>query len=113
MAVTLKLIEDNRKILAMQQELIEKSRLVAVTETVLTLGDQINNPLLVIGGNLECLNSEIKGTEFSEKIRNRIETMRNNFQKIREVTLKMSKLTKAESKVIHGDIRMIDLDKSE
>jgi signal transduction histidine kinase len=111
-SVTLKLIDDNQKILAMQQELIEKNRLAAITETVLTLGDQVNNPLLVISGNLELLDSEIKSVGVSEKIQNRIQTMRNNFQKIREVTDKMSKLTKEELIEIHGDTHMIDLNKS-
>ena len=112
MSVTFKLIDDNQKILSMQQELIEKNRLAAITETVLTLGDEVNNPLMVISGNLELLDLEIKGAEVSEKIHNRIETMRYNFMKIREVTEKMSKLTKPELMTIHGDTRMIDLNNS-
>ena len=112
MSVTFKLIDDNQKILAMQQELIEKNRLAAITETVLTLGDQVNNPLLAISGNLELLQLELKNLELTEKTRNRMETMRNNFYKIREVTEKMSKLTKAELVTIHGQARMIDLEKS-
>jgi hypothetical protein len=60
MSVTLKLIDDNQKILSMQKKLIEKNRLAAITETVLVLGDQVNNPLLVINGNLELLDSELK-----------------------------------------------------
>ena len=112
MTVTLKLIDDNQKILLMQHELIEKNRLAAITETVLALGDQVNNPLLVIGGNLELLDSEIKSEGRNERIQNRIQTMRNNFQKIREVTDKMSKLTKAELVTINGNTRMIDLSKS-
>jgi len=112
MSVTIKLIDDNQKILLMQQELIKKNRLAAITETVLALGDQVNNPLLVISGNLELLDAEIKGVGASEKIQNRIQTMRNNFQKIRGVTDKMSKLTKAELVRIHDDVQMIDLDKS-
>lgn len=112
MSVTLKLIDDNQKILSMQQELIQKNRLAAITETVLALGDQVNNPLLVISGNLELLDLEIKQLEVSEKVHNRLATMRGSFQKIREVTDKMSKLTKAELVTIHGDTRMVDLDKS-
>ena len=112
MTVTLKLIDDNQKILTMQQELIGKNRLAAITETVLALGDQVNNPLLVIGGNLEILDSEIKSAGASEKIQNRIQTMRNSFLRIREVTEKMSKLTKAELVRIQGDTQMIDLSKS-
>ena len=112
MSVTFKLIDDNQKILSMQQELIEKNRLAAITETVLALGDQVNNPLLVISGNLEMLDLEIRHLEVSEKVHNRLATMRSNFQKIREVTDKMSKLTKAELITIHGDTRMIDLNRS-
>jgi signal transduction histidine kinase len=112
MSVTFKLIEDNQKILSMQQGLIEKNRLAAITETVLALGDQVNNPLLVISGNLELLDSDISKLEVGEKVHNRLATMRSNFQKIREVTDKMSKLTKAELVTIHGDTKMIDLSKS-
>lgn len=112
MSVTFKLIDDNQKILTMQQELIEKNRLAAITETVLTLGDQVNNPLLAISGNLELLQFELKNFELTEKTRNRMETMCSNFNKIREVTDKMSKLTKAELVTIHGEARMIDLEKS-
>ncbi len=112
MSVIFKLIDDNRKILIMQQELIEKNRLAAITETALALGDQVNNPLLAISGNLELLELELKHVQLSEKTRNRIETMRNNFQKIRDVTERMSKLSKVESTPIHGDTRTIDLEKS-
>ena len=112
MSVTLKLIDDNQKILAMQQELIEKNRLAAITEMVLTLGDQVNNPLLVMSGNLDLLDLEIRHLDVGEKVHNRLATMRSNFQKIREVTDKLSKLTKAEFVSIHGDIKMVDLIKS-
>jgi len=112
MSVIFKLIDDNRRIITMQQELIEKNRLSAITETVLALGDQVNNPLLAISGNLELLQLELKNVELSEKSRNRIQTMLNNFQKIREVTDKMSKLTKVELVAIHADSRMLDLEKS-
>ncbi len=97
MSVTFKLIDDNQKILSMQRELIEKNRLAAITETVLALGDQVNNPLLAISGNLELLELELRHLELSEKTRNRMETIRNNFYKLREVTDKMSKLTKARN----------------
>jgi len=112
MSVTFKLIDDNQKILSMQQELIQKNRLAAITETVLALGDQVNNPLLVISGNLEMLDLEIRHLNVGEKVHNRLATMRSNFIKIREVTDKMSKLTKAELITIHGDTQMIDLSKS-
>ncbi|PIQ90975.1 MAG: hypothetical protein COV71_01690 [Candidatus Omnitrophica bacterium CG11_big_fil_rev_8_21_14_0_20_41_12] len=113
MSVTLKLIDDNQKILTMQHELIEKNRLAAITETVLALGDQVNNPLLSVTGNLDLLELEIRHLELSEKTRNRIETMRNNFSRIREVTDKMSRLHKVEMVTIQDNTRMVDLNKSE
>jgi len=76
------------------------------------LGDEVNNPLLVISGNLELLDLELKQFEVGEKIHNRIQTMRGNFQKIREVTDKMSRLTQPSLTIIHGGIQMIDLNKS-
>ena len=112
MSVTFRLMQDNQKILSMQHELIEKNRLAAITETVLALGDQVNNPLLVISGNLELLDLEIKQLEVDEKVYRRITTMRDSFQKICEVTDKMSRLTKAELVTINGDTKMIDLGKS-
>ncbi len=112
MSVTIKLIDDNRKILSMQQELLEKNRLAAITETVLALGDQINNPLLAISGNLELLDMDFKNADANERIRNRIETMRNTFRNIREVTEKLSKLGNPESVTIHADTKMINLNKS-
>ena len=112
MSVTIKLIDDNQKILTMQQELLEKNRLAAITETVLALGDQINNPLLAISGNLELLDMDFKNADANERIRNRIETMRNTFRSIREVTEKLSKLGKPESVTIYDDAKMINLNKS-
>lgn len=112
MSVTLRLIEDNQRILSMQQELIEKNRLAAITETVLALGDQINNPLLVISGNLELLNTDVKNIAAAERVHDRIETMRDNFKKIREVTDKMSRLTQPASMPVCGDKKMLDLNKS-
>jgi signal transduction histidine kinase len=96
----------------MQQELIKKNRLAAVSETALTLGDSINNPLLVISGNLELLDLELKSYKVPEKTHDRIQTMRMNFAKIREVTDKLSRLTQAESTAVYGDIQMIDINKS-
>lgn len=112
MSVTIKLIDDNQKILVMQHELIEKNRLAAITETVLALGDQVNNPLLAVTGNLELLELELRHLALSEKTKNRIETMRNNFYKIREVTDKMSRLHKVETITIQGDSRMVDFNRS-
>ena len=112
MSVTLKLIDDNQKILSMQQELIEKNRLAAITETVLALGDQVNNPLMIMSGNLELLDTDLRGVGLGEHVKKRLDTMRNSFNKIRDVTDRMSRLSHPVTLNIDGDQRMIDLEKS-
>ncbi|MDD3274675.1 MAG: hypothetical protein PHN16_02835 [Candidatus Omnitrophica bacterium] len=112
-SVIIKLIDDNQKILSMQRELIEKSRLAAITETVLALGDQINNPLLTASGNLELLSLELGDPKEYGRAADRVKTVRESLQRILRVTEKMSKLTRPELATVAGDIRMIDPDKSE
>ena len=112
MSVTMKLIDDNQKILTMQQELVEQKSKAAITETVLTLGDQVNNPLLAIRGNLDLLDLDLKDTQQSENIRKKIATIRSNCERIREVTTQLSRLSRPASSVIHDGIKMVDLNKS-
>ncbi|MBU1905828.1 MAG: hypothetical protein KJ923_02375, partial [Candidatus Omnitrophica bacterium] len=51
-----------RKMLwSLLQEIIERNRLVAVTETTLSLSHEINNPLLTVAGNLELLEGDLLG----------------------------------------------------
>lgn len=112
MSVTMKLIDDNERILSMQQELIEQKSKTAITEVALTLGDQVNNPLLAIRGNLDLLDLDLKNVEQAEEIKKKLATIRSNCERIREVTTKISRLSKPESTDIHGGVRMVDLNKS-
>ena len=100
MSVTMKLIDDNQKILTMQQELVEQKSKAAITETVLTLGDQVNNPLLAIRGNLDLLDLDLKDTQQSENIRKKIATIRSNCERIREVTTQLSRLSRPDRKSV-------------
>jgi signal transduction histidine kinase len=107
-----KLIEFSQQILKMEKELIEKNRLSAITETVLSLGHEINNPLLVMQGNLEVLEGDL-GSGAPENLRNRLTQIKHSCERIMEVTLKLSQLSKPVSTSIHGDVKMVDLSKSE
>lgn len=89
-------------------ELMEKNRLAAVTETVLTVGHEINNPLLAIRGNLELIEPE----GLPENIKKRIITVKADFERIREATEKLSRITRPIPNTVYGDIGMLDLDKS-
>ncbi|MBN1405220.1 MAG: hypothetical protein JW946_01735, partial [Candidatus Omnitrophica bacterium] len=109
-----KLIDFNQQIVKIQAELIEKSRLSAVTETVLALSHEINNPLMIIRGNLELLETGISQSgSIPVEDKDRFIRIKNNFERIMNVTNKMANLSKPVSRVVAGGINMIDLSKSE
>ena len=97
-----------RLLMDMLSELIEKNRLAAVTETVLTLGHEINNPLLTVRGNLELIETR----ELSEDLQKRLATVKLNLERISQATEKLKNISKPESGNIYEDINMLDLEKS-
>ena len=103
------IIVGRKMLMGVIQEVIDKNRLLAVTETTLALSHEINNPLLAMRGNLELLESEFPDNAASEGIRNRLFIIKNHCERIREVTEKLSNLTKPVVTTIHGDTKMIDL----
>jgi signal transduction histidine kinase len=108
----LKLLDFNQKILSMQEELIAKNKLAAITETVLTLGHEINNPLLVIRGNLEIIGSEINQIAVHPDLKERLSVIKINFDRIGEVTEKLSHLSQPVIDTVYGDSKIINLSKS-
>jgi signal transduction histidine kinase len=96
----------------MLKELLEKNRLAAIAETTLTLAHEINNPLLIMCGNLELLENEFKEKGVSESMNSKLHAIKNHCERIRQVTNKISKLSKPESITIYHDIKMIDLNSS-
>ncbi len=104
-----------RKLLwSMFQELIEKNRLAAISETTLALSHEINNPLLTVRGNLELLEHDFAEHKISNNtIMNRLETIKDHCERIRQVTEKLATLSKPVSSTISGDIKMVDLTKSD
>ncbi len=107
------LIEFSRQIMNMQQELVEKKRLAAITETALSLGHEINNPLLVIRGNLAMLEIDMSQSSFDNSIKERLVLIKSYFNRIGEVTHKMSRLSNPVLTDVYGDTNMIDLGNSE
>ncbi len=96
------------QIFRMQNELLEKNRLSAITETVLTLGHEINNPLLAMQGNLSSLEEELANSLAKEKI----SKIRSHCERIMEVTNKLSSLAKPVSEKISGEHSIINLSDS-
>lgn len=103
-----------RKILlGLTTQLIEKNRLATITETVLTLGHEINNPLMVVMGNLELLASDFIKGHLPTPVNERLNQIKNHCQRIREAVDKMGSLSKPVFTSIQGSAaKMIDLNKS-
>lgn len=101
-----------KMLMSLIQELIEKNRLAAITETTLALGHEINNPLVAINGNFALLESETKNTQVPQKIRDRLNVIKENFERIRVSTEKMDKLSKPVTSPVFGSSRMLDLSNS-
>lgn len=107
-----KLIDFNQENIKMEQELIEKNRLAAISETVLSLGHEINNPILIIRGNLELLERDLEKNEIPIPIREKLVQIKTNCERIVEVTNKIGTISKPVTTEIYGATKMLDLDKS-
>ncbi len=81
----------------MQQKLIIYERVTAINQTVVTLNDEINNPLTIIQGNVELIrkNFDISNEKFTqsldiiEKSVQRCNTIMTKLRKIREPAVKL------------------------
>ena len=105
-------LDYNKKIMAMQQELIDQNKLAAITETALALGHEINNPLVAIRGNIVMMESDFMQVNVPSEVKNRLTTIKDHFNRIGQATDKMSNLSKPFSEIIDGKSRMINLEKS-
>jgi signal transduction histidine kinase len=99
---------------AFVNEIMDKSKRAAITETALGVGDQINNPLMAIRGNLEIIEMYALENKLPPKVIDRIRTIKDNFERVRQITENLSNLSKekVETTKFHGDFKMLDLNKS-
>ncbi|NQT90774.1 MAG: hypothetical protein HQ558_05925 [Candidatus Omnitrophica bacterium] len=108
-----RLFDYNQKMAKLQEELIEKSRLAAITETVLTLSHEINNPLMVIKGNVELLEGSFAKEDVAASLVDGLGKIKDHCEQIVMVTTKLASLSKPVEKKAFGDKKIIDVDKSE
>ncbi len=101
-----------RLLWTLMQQIIEKNRLAAITETALSLGHEINNPLLVMQGNLELLETDFAEGGMPDTLKNRVNAIKNHCERIMQATQKLASLSKAVSVTIHDDVKMVDLSSS-
>jgi signal transduction histidine kinase len=104
-----RILDFSQRIVAMEKELIEKNRLAAISETVLSLSHEINNPLLIMQGNLSLLEEALKENNLPEQLQNRVSQVKNNCERIMQVTYKMSELSASSTLPVHEEIKMINM----
>lgn len=107
-----KIFDFNHKIIEAEKKLLEQTRLNTISQTVLSLSHEINNPLLVMQGNLAILEEDIASNNVPDSIQNRFKELKTHCERIVEVTDKMSRLTKPAFMRVYGNTNMVDLENS-
>ncbi|NQT94880.1 MAG: hypothetical protein HQ572_00365 [Candidatus Omnitrophica bacterium] len=109
-----RLFDFNQTVIQLQDELIQKNRLAAVTETALSLSHEVNNPLMIMRGNLELLETDFtQNSTITDAIKDKVIKLKNYCERIRKITDKLSHLTDPQVTTIHGKTKMIDADSSQ
>lgn len=107
------IITGKRLLFALMQELLEKEKLATISETVLTLSHEINNPLMIMQGNLELLNGDLTQQSITDTLVNRVGLIKSNCERISQVTQKLMHLSKPISVSAFQGRKIIDLNKSQ
>ncbi|MDD5245858.1 MAG: histidine kinase dimerization/phospho-acceptor domain-containing protein [Candidatus Omnitrophica bacterium] len=104
-----KIIDFSHQMVRMEKEIIEKSRLAAISETVLSLSHEINNPLLVMQGNLALLENDFTQNDIPLSLKERLAQTKNHCERIMEVTNKMLSIEKPSLTTVYADTKILDL----
>ena len=95
----------------LSQEILDKARLSAVTDTAVTVNHEVNNPLTAILGNVQLLLS--KGDGLSEEAIKKLRIVEECALKIRDVTQRLLKLTQVKSVEYSEGSTMLDIREDE
>jgi len=93
---------------AAQTQLIEKERLAAIGEIVVTINHKINNPLTAIIGLTEILSLTFQNGN-QEKVKEGLRAILNEVKRIQKVTRKLTVISSSESEEYVGNSRMTKL----
>jgi len=107
------LIFYDKKNFQLQNELIEKNKLATISKTVLTLSHELNNPLMIVRGNIHVLEEDLQAGNQSlgfDEVKDRLVKIKMHCDRISEISNKMLTLSKPKDTAIHGDIKMFDID---
>ena len=103
--------EAHRRLKSAQQRLIAQEKLAGVAELAATVNHEINNPLAIILGNVECL--LIENTSMTQKALSRLQRIQESSIRISQTNRKLVNINQlvTESYLGNGE-RMLNLEKS-
>jgi signal transduction histidine kinase len=96
-----------------RQNIIDCERLAAVRELAVSINHEINNPLSVIVGNIQCLLHKAKNLD--KDVHDRLRLIEHEAMRIAEINQRLLKIEDLVSETYmsgHEKIKMIDLEKS-
>lgn len=97
------------RIIDMQNELVEKGRMAAISETVLSLSHEIRNPLAIVIGSIDVLVMDGDKDKDVHITWERANTIKKNCDRISQVIDKMSRISKPSYTTVLDNIKMLDL----
>lgn len=102
--------KDLTRIKELENQLIEKERLAALSETAVAVNHEINNPLTPILGNIQLL--LFRRNEIEDWIVEKLEVIEKNAWRIHNTIQKLNHITKPVKKQYCGETQMLDIERS-
>lgn len=102
--------KDLTRIKELENKLIEKERLAALTETAVAVNHEINNPLTPILGNIQLL--LFRRNEIEDWVVEKLEVIEKNAWRIQNTIQKLNHITKPVKKQYCGETQMLDIERS-
>lgn len=112
-AKNLELLKTQKELKVVRQKVIDDERLAAVKELAISINHEINNPLSVIVGNIQCLVH--KASDLDEGIGRRLSLIETEAMRIAEINQRLLTINDLVSETYmkgKDKIRMIDINKS-
>jgi len=98
----------NKELIETQEKLIESERLNTISQVIVSLSHEINNPMTAVIGNVMLLNMQ-KDVIEKEELGDILKTTEQELKRIMEVMKKLKNLEKPTTKTYIGGVEMIDM----
>ena len=100
--------EKNKELIETQEKLIESEKLNTISQVIVSLSHEINNPLTAVIGNVMLLNME-KDTIDRKELGEILKTTENELKRIMGVMQKLKNMEKPSTKTYIEGVEMIDM----